>query len=534
MESTMATHRLAARTALTGKHLPTALAATLLLGGGLLGCTESVLLDVPIDVESPEQPPAGSTMTARIGTAGGDITLGDLTLSIPAGAVATETPITIRIEADPGVSAPAGFRSYSPVYRFEPAGLTFAAPVRIDLPFSGNGEVATVFWTQAGSTDTYTALPTTTLDFRARAEITHFSQGFAGTTATCTEGNCCSRATGQLDMLFVIDNSGSMAEEQASLASELPRLVRAVVSGDANSDGVQDFPAVGDLHVGVVTTDMGVGGFNVPTCDRSPMFGDDGLLRTQGNAAIFGCRATYPSFLAYEAGVTPSAETFAADFGCVAFAGITGCGFEQQLEASLKALTPSTSTTAFVGSTSGHGDVENAGFMRANAALAVLVITDEEDCSIAAGSEDIFNQTSAVYTGDLNLRCFLYKDAQYPIARYVDGLLALKSDPNLLVFAPIVGVPTDLAGTNYDTMLADPRMIEAIDTSAEFGPRLVPSCDEPGRGIASPPRRIVETAGSLAARGVRAPVQSICQASFELPITAVLGAIQGSLSGTCE
>ena len=264
------------------------------------------------------------------------------------------------------------------------------------------------------------------------------------------------------------------------------------------------------------------------------MFGDDGLLRTQGNTSISDCMATYPSFLAYEAGTTPSAETFAADFGCVTAAGTGGCGFEQQLEASLKALTPSTSTTLFIDGTPGHGDGMNAGFMRANAALAVLVITDEDDCSIAAGSEDIFNQLSTVYTGDLNLRCFLYKEAQYAIGRYVDGLLALKSDPNLLVFAPIVGVPIDLAGANYDAILADPRMIQAVDTTVGVGTRLVPSCNEPGPGIAFPPRRIVETAGSLAARGARAPVQSVCQASFELPITAVLGAIQGSLSGTCE
>jgi hypothetical protein len=538
MENTMTQHTQARRSGRAAKLFAGAMSALLFTGAGALGCTQSVLLDVPVDVESPVQPPTGSSATATIDATGGEVRLGDLVLSIPAGAVAVATPITIRIDADPGLTPPTGFRTLSPMYRFEPDGLTFAAPVRIDLPFSGNGELATIFWTQPGSASTYSALPTTTLDFHARTEITHFSAGFVGTTSGCTDGNCCRRATGQLDLLFVVDNSGSMAEEQASLAEQLPRLVRAVVTGDTNGDGVQDFPAVADLHVGVVTVDMGVGGFSVPTCMTSPMYGDDGLLRTAGSTAIAGCLATYPNFLAYEAGSTVTPEQLAADFGCVASAGVYGCGFEQQLEAGLKALTPSASTTTFFGGTRGHGDAENAGFLRADATLAVVTVTDEEDCSIAVGSEAIFDQSpESPYPGDLNLRCFLYPDTQNAVARYVDGLLALKSDPSLLVFAPIVGVPMELVdtGASYDAMLADERMVQVIDTTPGTpGTRLIPSCNVTGVGIAFPPRRIVTVARDLAARGARAPVASICQESFEAPITAVLDAVQGSLSGTCH
>ncbi len=530
----MATHSSARQTRQAASGFTRAMAALWITGAALLGCTQSVVLDPPVDAEAPVQPPTGTEATEMIGAAGGELRLGDLVMTVPAGAVATATPITIRIEADPGVSAPAGFRSFSPVYHFEPAGLTFATPVRLDLPFSGDGEVATIFWTQPGS-GAYTALPTVTADFHARAEITHFSQGFVGTTSGCTDGNCCRRAAGQLDMLFVVDNSGSMSEEQASLAEQLPRLVRAVVTGDANEDGVQDFPAVADLHVGVVTVDMGVGGYAIPTCTASPMFGDDGVLRTVGSTSLMGCAPSYPSFLAYAPGDGSTPDQLAADFGCLAAAGTSGCGFEQQLEAGLKAVTPSTSATTFTAGTRGHGDTENAGFLRPDAALAVVTITDEEDCSITPGSEAIFDLTSSTYTGDLNLRCYLYKEAQQPIARYVDGLLALKSDPSLVVFAPIVGIPVDLAGASYDAMLADPRMVETIDTApGTTGARLVASCNVPGRGVAFPPRRIVGTASDLAARGAHTVVQSICQESFEAPITAVLGAIQGSLSGTCE
>ena len=244
-----------------------------------------------------------------------------------------------------------------------------------------------------------------------------------------------------VDLLFVVDNSGSMTEEQASLALELPRLIRVLSTGDIRDDGPtpDDLPPVRNLHVGVVTTDMGVGDFVVPTCTAAPMFGDDGLLRTAGDTALAGCLATYPPFLEYVPGVSVGTpEEFGAGVRCVTSTGTRGCGFEQPLEAALKAITPSTSTLTFVGGTPGHGDVENAGFLRPDSVLAVVLLTDEEDCSIRSGSEDIFNPESAVYLGDINLRCYAYKDAQWPVQRYIDGFKALRPGrENLVVFAAI-------------------------------------------------------------------------------------------------
>jgi len=323
----------------------------------------------------------------------------------------------------------------------------------------------------------------------------------------------------KVDLLFMVDNSGSMSEEQASLGAELPRLVRVLTTGDRTGDGLtpDDFPPVRSLHLGVVTSDMGVAGFNVPTCMRAAMFGDDGLLRTMGNTSIAGCMASYPSFLEYVAGVsTPTPDDFGNEFRCIAMAGVRGCGFEQQLEATLKALTPQASPIQFFAGTRGHGDVENAGFLRPDSVIALVLVTDEEDCSIEVGSEDIFNQTSATFTGDLNLRCFLYKEAQWPVQRYIDGFKALRAGrESMLVFGAITGVPLDLVreGTpNYDAILADPRMVEQVDASpGGIGARLVPSCNVPGRGTAFPPRRIVEVARGFGAYGA---VESICQSSF--------------------
>src|SRR5690606_18070119 len=118
-----------------------------------------------------------------------------------------------------------------------------------------------------------------------------------------------------------------------------------------------------------------------------------------------------------------------------------GCGFEQQLESMLKAVTPSSSAVSFVMGTQGQADRANAGFLRPDAMLAVVVLTDEEDCS--AADAELFNPSSGVYGGSLNLRCFSYPMAVHPVERYVENLLALKSHPSQVFFGVIAGVPVD-------------------------------------------------------------------------------------------
>ena len=355
----------------------------------------------------------------------------------------------------------------------------------------------------------------------------------------------------EVDLLFMVDNSNSMAEEQASVASELPRLVQVLASGDLNADGMQDFTPVRSLHIGVVTSDMGTGGFDVPTCDRGTFgtrFGDDGLLITRGRTAIPGCLATYPAIFDFMRGGDASA--FSRDVSCVATVGTGGCGFEQQLESPFKALsasaptdytTPGYQPPVFLESTLGHGDRENAGFVRPNSALAVVVISDEEDCS--AVNPEVFNPSSGTFGGtDLNLRCFVYeREVVHPIERYVrgvdgrSGFLGLRQNPNLFIFAAIVGVPPDLVSDpdaiDYTRILADPRMEQVPDPAMPT--RLTPSCNVPGRGIAFPPRRIVGVAQAIAAAGGSATVQSICQENYSGALDAILEKIANALGGAC-
>jgi hypothetical protein len=346
-------------------------------------------------------------------------------------------------------------------------------------------------------------------------------------------------ATDQVDLLFMVDNSGSMSEEQASLAEQIPRLITTLTTGDRNptidadgdgdpSDDGDDFAPVRSLQVGVVTSDMGVGGFSVMTCNDEPNFGDDGLLWTRGNTAISGCMANYPNFLELRRESTDPAQ-FARDVMCVSTVGTGGCGFEQQLESVLKALTPSTCTDpwcTFQMGTRGHGDTTSAGFLRPDSILAVVFLTDEEDCS--AADADLFNTGSTRYSGELNLRCFLNPAAQHPLSRYVEGYLATRRSPERLVVSVIAGIPpsvsTDTA--TYAQILALPEMQEEIDPTMMT--RLRPSCNVAGRGIAFAPRRVVALARELEERGAYTSAHSICQADFTPAIDALVDDLEES------
>ena len=69
-----------------------------------------------------------------------------------------------------------------------------------------------------------------------------------------------------IDILFVIDNSGSMAQEQAALATNFP-LFMAVLNGIQGG--------LPNVHIGVVSSNVGVGGYNIPGCIGQ---GDNGAL----------------------------------------------------------------------------------------------------------------------------------------------------------------------------------------------------------------------------------------------------------------
>lgn len=293
----------------------------------------------------------------------------------------------------------------------------------------------------------------------------------------------------RLDLLFVVDGSPSMVQERALVATELERMVRILTTGDRDGDGVLDFPPMRSLHVGVVSSDLGG---CVPSAAAA-------VLRP-------GCSVTDRIF---RFGFDPpiDEDALSSELGCAVELVATECAIEQPLEAALRALSPSVANASVAAGyvpPSGarlEGDRANAGFLRPDSVLAMVIATDEDDCSLLRPASDVPG-------GDVPDGCTLR--SLQPLERYVDGLLQLRANPGMLFFAVLGAVPQDLpaASAPYEVMLADPRMSETLDPSGD----LVPSCESPvGRG--TPPRRLVQLATLLRDRGAGTAVTSICEAS---------------------
>lgn len=136
-----------------------------------------------------------------------------------------------------------------------------------------------------------------------------------------------------VDILFVIDNSGSMEEEQAKLQRNFEAFINELVNKDIN-----------DYQIGVITTDM-----------ADPSQGG----RLQGKTVkIIN-------------GQTMSKAVVIQNFKENVIVGTTGTSYEKALDAMKVALSPDMI---------GKGK-PNEGFLREGATLAIIFVGDEDDCS---------------------------------------------------------------------------------------------------------------------------------------------------------
>lgn len=330
-----------------------------------------------------------------------------------------------------------------------------------------------------------------------------------------------------VDILVVVDNSGSMAAEQSNLKAAMPALIGALLAPPVDPDtGLPVHAPVRDLHLGVISTNLGSGGFGVSGCEG---LGDDALLQHLPREA--GCDAAYPLFLSYLIGESdpPDAAAIADlsdDFGCVAVLGTEGCGFEQPLEAAHKAL--------LVHARPGG---PNEGFLRDDSLVLIVFITDEEDCS--AEDNTLFDLSTVTYP--VNLRCFQEKEMLHDVSRYVDAFRGLRSDPNNVVVGMIVGVPLAPAcngrGTNLTGCLDQPSMEETVRSDGqllEYVCKYPSDCNPPEPPLpgdcmteAFPARRFVELAMGLGQNGI---LQSICTNNYGPPMQAIASRVAEIIS----
>ncbi len=362
------------------------------------------------------------------------------------------------------------------------------------------------------------------------------------------------------DLLFMIDNSMSMADKQQILAKAVPALVQQLATprclddtgkptGAASdalghcSNGHPEFKAVQDIHVGLVTSSLGSHGGQQcqPSSDSSDPNGtpdDHGELLPTANPAVRGNIDSWnqQGFLAWDPTQTKDAPPgdgdiayFSMQFGDeVQKAGENGCGFEGSLEAWYRFLVDPEPPSSIDTETDAQGIkrlktgpvnqtilAQRKAFLRPDSLLAIVMLTDENDCSIndddgsqgwlvtttnnGAGlgtylprgsstcatspddpcchscsapapsgctpnaSDSECTKDSGVYSGNQDtgdLRCFDEKqrfgiDLLYPVERYIDGLTkpTVRDRSNQEVQNPIFVTPAGQPPRSKDLVL---------------------------------------------------------------------------------
>ena len=193
------------------------------------------------------------------------------------------------------------------------------------------------------------------------------ASGSGGLSGTGGSGNRFGKTYQQylnrnVDILFLIDDSSSMGLVQNKLLQDFATFANTLQTLEGGMP---------DVHIGVISSDMGAGDGTVAGCDSTG--GKKGILqytaRGTCTATKLNAGARYISNIGGVANYTGALEDV---FRCIGALGESGCGFEHQFAAILRAL----------GADDQPAPAENQGFLRADANLAIVMLTNEDDCSV--------------------------------------------------------------------------------------------------------------------------------------------------------
>jgi hypothetical protein len=382
-------------------------------------------------------------------------------------------------------------------------------------------------------------------------------------------------ANKDVDILFVIDNSGSMGEEQATLAANFQSFIEVLERPEVDAN----------YRIGITTTDNGNpwcgttspegGALRMTSCRSRPTeFRFEGAEPVDAlqEACLDICPEEWanieiqPSLVDGEdearprpwlesiEGKTnlPEGLSTVQAFQCMGPQGIDGCGFESHLESMWKALRRSETDTD-----PAHG------FMREGAILSVVHVTDEEDCSYNTNWETIFlpdgertfwsdpaapSPTSAVcwnagvacegsecHAVNLDVAGVEVPDERAdtdavlrPLARYT-GLLQRIEDakqrinPNQEVLVALIGGVNSDGTVTYQSALGDPQF------QADFG--IGPGCQSEA-GKAVPPVRMRGLAEAFSV-GDDQNMFSVCNPDYSQALEAIARDLVEQIKPAC-
>jgi hypothetical protein len=345
-----------------------------------------------------------------------------------------------------------------------------------------------------------------------------------------------------VDILFMIDNSSSMRNSQDNLLRNFPTMMTAL----KNLPG-----GLPNVHIGVISSDMGAGDGAIAGCDSTG--GNNGIFQytARGACAANGLApgATYISDVEGVRNYTGNLEDV---FTCIAALGEAGCGFEHQFASITRAL----------GADGQLPPAENQGFLRPDAYLAIVMITNEDDCSAVPGVP-FFDTTSNInlasqFGPPSNFRCNEFGhicDGARPnrvapandvnatvsygscrsndsdgyllsVQNVANRIKALKADDGQIMVAAITGAPTP-----YTVSWKEPSLPDTSCGAASCPwPMIAHSCTAADGSFADPAVRINELVGKFGGQGV---LTSICDASFVPALGTVADEIVAYVNEPC-
>jgi hypothetical protein len=339
----------------------------------------------------------------------------------------------------------------------------------------------------------------------------------------------------KIDILFVIDDSPSMADKQTNLKNNFPNFINVLNTIEGG---------LPDVHIGVVTSDLGTKAADGTAATSIPGSvggcnsngGKNGNLQTNGTTVVTG---SYISDGPGAAQTDPRVVNFSGSlsdaFTAIASVGANGCGFEQHIEAAKRALEPTTSA--------------NAGFLRKEAYLAIIFLADEDDCSMnhstllssdtnTLGPLQSFRCTrfgircdqGGTDSNSMNQvgpkgMCHSADDGAYltNIPDYVTYFKGLKDDPNSVIVAAISGVTTpfevELRAPNGST-----QQIPALTHSCTY------SASATDTEVADPAVRIKQLVDSFPNRST---FSTICQQDLSGGLQLIAELLKAVIGSPC-